>query len=714
MKPSVIPALVATLVLALSARADTTPTPPMTANPLLQPSSLPHQFPHFDLIKDEHYVPAFEQGMAEQLQEVAAIAGNPAPATFDNTIVALEKSGQTLNRVAAIFDNLSGTISNDAMLKIETEMAPRLSAHRDSIKLNPALFTRIRALFDTQARLGLDAESARLLDRYYKDFARAGALLPDSGKTRLTNLNAELASLLTAFTQNVLKEKNADAVVIGTREELAGLSESEIQTGAAAAAAAGHDGKYLLTILNTTGQPPLSSLTNRATREQLMQAGLARGSHGGAYDNRAIVARIATIRAEIATLLGYENYAAYQAAEQTARSVGAVNKLLADLAKPAVANARREAAAIQAVIDAENGGFTVTAADWDLYAEKVRVARYAFDESQIRQYFEMNRVIQDGVFFAATKLFGLTFKERTDLPKYHPDTQIFEIFNADGSHLAFIVMDMYARPSKRGGAWMNEYVAQAGLLSQTAVVGNHLNVPKPPDGEPTLLTFDEVTTAFHEFGHALHGMCSDVKYPRFAGTNVPRDFVEFPSQANEMWAAWPEVLANYAKHHKTGEPLPAELLAKVMSARKFNQGYATTEYLAASLLDQAWHQLKVGEVPSADGVLAFEAAALKKAGVDFAPVPPRYRSTYFSHIFTGNDYAAGYYSYLWSEVLDADTVEWFKQNGGLTRKNGDHYRATVLSRGSSGEAMDLYRSFRGANPEIKPLLERRGLDTGTE
>lgn len=501
MKPSVIPALMATLVLALSAGAETATTPPMTANPLLLPSTLPHQFPHFDLIKDGHFLPAFEQGMAEQLKEVENIAHNPAPATFDNTIVALERSGQTLNRVAAIFDNLSSTITNDAMQRIETEMAPRLSAHRDAIKLNPALFTRIRALYDTHARLGLDPESARLLDRYYKDFARAGALLPDSGKTRLTNLNAELASLLTAFTQNVLKEKNADAVVIGTRDELAGLSDSEIQTAADAATAAGHPGKYLLTILNTTGQPPLSELTNRATREKLMQAALARGNHGGAHDNRAIVARIATIRAEVAALLGFENYAAYQAVEQTAGSVGAVNRLLADLAKPAVANARKEAADIQAVIDTEKGGFQVTAADWDLYAEKVRVARYAFDESQIRQYLEMNRVLHDGVFFAATKLFGLTFKERPDLPKYHPDTQVYEIFNADGSHLAFIVMDWFARPSKRGGAWMNEYVTQSGLLGTTAVIGNHLNVPKPPAGEPALLTFDEVTTAFHEFGH---------------------------------------------------------------------------------------------------------------------------------------------------------------------------------------------------------------------
>jgi len=710
MKLSVTTALTAVLALALPASAQEGASTSMNANPLFTPSTLPGQFPHFDLIKEEHFIPAYERGMAEQLQEVEAIVRNPQPATFENTIVALEESGQTLNRVAAIFDNLSGTISNEKMQQIETEMAPRLSAHRDAIKLNPALFARIRALYDTQAQLGLDPESARLLDRYYKDFTRAGALLADNGKTRLTNLNAELASLLTTFTQNVLKEKNSDGIVVATREELAGLSEAEIQAAAKDATDAGHEGQYLLRLLNTTGQPPLSTLTHRPTRERLMQASLARGSHGGDFDNRAVIARIAAIRAELAALLGYENYAAYQAAEQTAGSVATINKLLTDLAKPAVANARKEAADIQAIIDAEKGGFTVTAADWDLYAEKVRAARYAFDESQIRPYFEMNRVIQDGVFFAANQLFGITFKERTDLPKYHPDTQVFEVFNADGSHLAFFIVDMYARPSKRGGAWMNEYVTQSHLLGQAAVVGNHLNVPKPPAGEPTLLTFDEVTTAFHEFGHALHGMFSNVKYPRFAGTNVPRDFVEFPSQAFEMWAAWPEVLANYAKHYQTHEPLPPELLKKVMAARKFNQGYATTEYLAASLLDQAWHQVKAGEVPGVDGVLAFEAAALKKAGVDFAPVPPRYRSTYFSHIFSGNDYAAGYYSYLWSEVLDADTVEWFKENGGLTRKNGEHYRQSVLSRGSSAEAMDLYRAFRGADPVIKPLLERRGLN----
>ncbi len=711
MKSTAISATVAVLMLALPATlpAETVTTAPMTVNPLLSASTLPHQYPRFDLIKDEHFVPAYHQGMAEQLAEVDSIANNPAPATFENTVVALERSGQLLTRVATIFDNLAGTISNDALLKIESAMAPKLAAHHDAISLNAALFARIRSLYETRATLGLDAESARLLERYYKDFTRAGALLAETGQTRLRALNAEHATLQTDFTQNVLKEKNADAVIIGTREELAGLTENEISAAAAAAKVAGHEGKYLLALLNTTGQPALASLTHRATREKLMQDSLARSSHGGSFDNRTIVARLAAIRAEQAALLGYVSHAAYQLEEQTARTVGAVNQLLAALAPPAVANARREAADIQAVIDADQGGFQVAAQDWDLYSEKVRAARYAFDESQLRQYFEMHRVLVDGVFYAATKLYGITFRERTDLPKYHPDTQVFEVFNEDGTHLALFIMDWYARPSKRGGAWMSEYVAQAGLLGTTPVVANHLNIPQPTGGEPALLTYDEVTTAFHEFGHALHGMFSAVKYPRFSGTSVPRDFVEFPSQGNEMWADWPEVLKNYARHYRTGAPIPQALIDKVKAAAKFNQGYATTEYLAACLLDQAWHQLKAAEVPGADGVLAFETAALKKAGVDFAPVPPRYRSTYFSHIFS-NNYSAGYYSYLWSEVLDADSVELFKQHGGLTRANGDRLRTMVLSRGGSAEAMDLYRAFRGAEPDIKPLLARRGLD----
>lgn len=692
------------------AAATTVTTPSMPANPLLSPSTLPYQYPHFDLIKDEHFEPAYALGMEAQLKEVDAIAGNALPPSFDNTIVALERSGELLTRVNAIFSNLSGTISNDTLLKIEADMAPRLAAHRDAITLNQALFARIRALYEQRAALKLDSESARLLERYYKDFTRGGALLNEADQTKLKALNAELATLTTTFTQNVLKEKNADAVLFGTAAELAGLSPAELATAATEAAEAGHPGQYLLPLLNTSGQPPLASLTNRAAREKLMAASLARGSHGGPFDNREVIARIARIRAEQAALRGYPNYAAYQLDEQTARNTTNVNKLLGELAIPAVANARREAADIQGIIDAEKGGFPLAAADWSLYSEKVRAARYAFDESQLRPYFELNHVLHDGIFFAATKLYGLTFKERTDLPKYHPDTQIYEVFNEDGSHLALFIVDWYARPSKRGGAWMNEYVSQSRLLGTTSIVGNHLNVPKPPAGEPTLLTWDEVTTAFHEFGHALHGMFSAVTYPRFSGTSVPSDFVEYPSQVNEMWADWPEVLANYAKHYQTGAPLPPELLAKVKAAAKFNQGFTTTEYLAASLLDQAWHQLKAGEVPAAAGVLAFESAALQKAGVDFAPVPSRYRSTYFSHIFSSNDYAAGYYSYIWSEVLDADSVEWFKQHGGLTRANGDHFRATVLSRGGSAEALDLFRQFRGAAPDLKPLLARRGLD----
>ncbi|HYP15653.1 MAG TPA: M3 family metallopeptidase, partial [Opitutus sp.] len=492
--------------------------------------------------------------------------------------------------------------------------------------------------------------------------------------------------------------------------ELAGLSENEIAAAADAAKQAGHDGQYLLPLLNTTGQPSLTSLTDRAVRQRIMEASLTRGSKGGEFDNRGLITRLAQLRAQRAALLGFPNYAAYQLSEQTAGDVGTVNKLLRDLAAPAVANARREAADMQAIVDRENGGFSIAAHDWAFYAEKVRTARYAFDESQLKPYFELNHVLVDGVFFAATRLFGITFKERTDLPVYQEDVRVFEVFDHDGSPLALFLFDPYARPSKRGGAWMNEYVSQSGLFGRKPVVANHLNIPKPPASEPTLLTFDEVTTAFHEFGHALHGLFSNVHYPRFSGTNVPRDFVEFPSQVNEMWATWPEVLQNYAKHYKTGAPMPRELLDKVLAAEKFNQGHATTEYLAAALLDQAWHQLKPDEVVPAADALTFEAAALQKAGVDFAPVPPRYRSTYFSHIFSSDSYSAGYYSYIWSEVLDADTVEWFKQNGGLKRENGDRFRQLLLSRGGADEAMNLFRNFTGKDPYVEPLLERRGLN----
>jgi len=680
-----------------------------SANPLLQPSPLPFGYPPFDRIKDEHFAPAYEHLMAGQLAEVDAIARHPAEPTFENTLVALERSGRDFGRVQRIFSNLAGAHSNDTIRGIEKALAPKLAAHFDAIRLNRALFARIDSLHRRRAQLGLEPEAHRLLERTHIDFVRAGARLAETDQTRLKALNAEIASLQTAFTQNVLKEVNASAVIVERQADLAGLSPAEIAAAAAAAAADKQEGRFALRLLNTSGQPALASLENRALRERLHRASLARGSRGGEFDNRALIARLARLRAERATLLGYPSHAAYQLEEQTAATVGAVNKLLADLTPAAVANARREAADMQAIIDREKAGFALAAWDWDFYAEKVRRERYAFDEAQLKPYLELNRVLLDGVFFAATRLFGITFLERRDLPVYEPTVRVFEVRNANGSLLSLFLVDLYARPSKRGGAWANSYMDQSALLGTRPVIGNHLNIPQPADGEPTLLTFDEVTTLFHEFGHALHGMFSAVTYPRFSGTKVPRDFVEFPSQVNEMWATWPEVLKNYARHHRTGEPMPAALLEKVLAARKFNQGFATTEYLAASLLDQAWHQLLPGEVPAGDGVIAFEAAALRRAGVDFAPVPPRYRSTYFSHIFSGG-YSAGYYSYLWSEVLDADSVEWFQANGGLTRQNGDRFRQMILSRGGSADAMELYRAFRGAEPDVKHLLRRRGLD----
>ncbi len=687
----------------------TAAVPAANPNPLLTESTLPYHLPPFDQIKDEHFAPAFAQGMAKDLKENEAIANNPAQPTFENTIVAMERSGQLLSRVQRAFGILTGSLTNPSLQKLEADLSPQLAAHRDAIRLNPALFSRVEALYDARDTLGLDAESQRVLWRYHKDFVRGGAKLSDADKTKLKALNAELAVLQTKFSQNVLKEVRASAVLVDACEELAGLTDQQIAAAATAAKADGHEGKFLIRLQNTTGQPPLDALTNRALRQKIMEASLARGSRGGEFDNRAIVARLARLRAERANLLGYPTFAAHQLDEQTAGNVAAVNKLLAQLTPPAVANARREAADMQAIVEAEKGGFQIAAWDWDFYAEKVRQERYAFDELQLKPYFELRRVLVDGVFFAATKLYGITFKERPDLKGYSPDMLVFEVFNEDGSPLALFLVDYYARPNKRGGAWANAYVPQSGLTGDKPVIANHLNIPKPPAGEPTLLTWDEVKTAFHEFGHALHGIFSNVTYPRFSGTAVPRDFVEFPSQVYEMWRVWPEVLQNYAKHYQTGAPLPQALLDKVLATTKFNQGFATTELVAANAIDQAWHQLKPEDVPGADGVLAFEAATLQRAGADFALVPPRYRSTYFSHSFAGG-YSAGYYSYFWSEVLDANTVDWFKTHGGLTRANGDRFRKTLLSRGGSEEAMKLFRDFTGGEPDITPLLKRRGLD----
>jgi peptidyl-dipeptidase Dcp len=676
-------------------------------NPFFTESTLLLEMPDFGRIENGHFAPAFERGMAEQRSEIDRIAAQSGAPTLENTLIAMELSGQLLRRVRSTFFNLTSAHTNDALEAVRTEMAPRLSAHNDRTLLDGPLFERIRALYDQRHALALDPETLRLVERYHTRFVRAGALLSEPDKERLRALNVEIAALGTTFGQNVLKEVNDLAVVVDSREELQGLSDNAIAVAQEAAIARGLEGKYVIALRNTSGQPPLAWLENRALRQRIYETSLSRGSRGGDFDNRAIVARLMKARAERAQLLEYPDHAAYVLENQTASSSEAVNRRLAELTPPSVANAEREAADLQALIDAEGGDFELAAWDWAYYSEKVRQARYDFDESQLRPYFEIDNVLQNGLFFAAHKLYGLTFRERPDLPVYHPDVRVFEVHDEDGELLALYLTDHYSRPTKRGGAWASSYVRQSHLTGSRPVLANHLNVPKPPEGEPTLLTFDEVTTLFHEFGHALHGMFSDVNYPLFSGTSVPRDFVEFPSQVNEMWATWPEVLENYAVHHETGEAMPRELLDKVLATRAFNQGFRTTEYLAASLLDMAWHQLTPDQVPDADGLMAFEAAALQSAGVALDALPPRYRTPYFSHIMRG--YAAGYYSYIWSEVLDADTVEWFKENGGLTRENGDHFRRALLSRGGSVDAMTLFRNFRGADPDIAPLLKRRGL-----
>ncbi|HEX8478701.1 MAG TPA: M3 family metallopeptidase [Telluria sp.] len=676
------------------------------ANPFAKESTLQYGYPAFDKIRNEDFAPAFAEGMRQQMVEIDAIANSKSAPTFDNTIVAMERSGRLLNRVSTVFSSLVGANTNDTLNALDKEMAPKLAAHSDAIRLNPKLYARIKALYDKRKGARLDAESAYLLERYHTDFVRAGAKLSDADKQKLKAYNSQLAALQTTFSQNVLKEAMASALVVDTRAELAGMPEKAIDAAAVEAKKRGLDGKFVLPVVNTTGQAALSELTNRTVRTRLLAASMARGSHGGPFDNREVVLQIAKLRAERAALLGYPSHAAYQLEDQTAKTTGAVNQLLAEFAKPAVNNARKEAAEIQAMIDKEKGGFKAGPEDWAFYSDKVRAERYAFDASQLRPYFEYNNVLVNGVFFAATKEYGITFKERKDLPVYDPDVRTFDVFNEDGKQLAIFLIDPYARSNKRGGAWANAYVSQSSLLGTKPVISNNLNIPKPAAGEPTLMTYDEVRTMFHEFGHALHGMFSDVKYPRFSGTRVPRDYVEFPSQVNEMWSIWPEVLANYAKHYQTGAPMPKELLDKVQASKKFNEGFRTTEYLAASMLDQSWHQLGVNQIPT--DVLGFEANALKTAGVDFALVPPRYRTTYFSHVFSGG-YSSGYYGYLWAEKLDADTVEWFKENGGLTRKNGDHFRKTLLSRGGTLDAMQMYRNFRGRDAVIAPLLDRRGL-----
>lgn len=672
-------------------------------NPFLAPSTLPYGLPPFANITDEHYRPAFEQGFTEQLAEIERIIDNPEEPSVENTLVPLEQSGQLLDRVSAVFYNKASSDSNDFTNALEEEIAPLMAAHHDAITLNPALYGRIANIHAKRDDLGLDPETRYLIDRYYTEFTLAGAGLSDENKDKLREYNKTLSSLTTRFEKNLLADTNELAVVVDDAVELDGLGAGELSAAAEAAKERGLDGKYLITLVLPTEHPYLSQLTNRGLRERIMAASRSRGIHGGEHDNRELVLQITRLRAERATLLGFESHAAYVTADETAKSPEAVAAMLGRLAPAAARNARAEQADLEA-----QAGHRIEAWDWAFYSEKVRQAKYDVDTASMRPYFEAERVLRDGVLFAATRLYGVTFTERPDLVAYHPDARVFEVHDEDGgSAVGLYVYDLYTRDSKRGGAWMNPLISQNRLLGHPTVVVNNLNVPKPAAGEPTLLTYDEVNTLFHEFGHALHGLFAQVTYPKFAGTNVYRDFVEFPSQVNEMWMLWPEVLANYAVHHTTGEPMPQELVDKLHASEQFNEGFATSEYLAAALLDQAWHLIK----PDAgiSDVAGFEAGALASVGLDNPAVPARYASTYFAHTFSGG-YDAGYYSYIWSEVLDADTVEWFKENGGLTRANGDRFRSRLLGVGGSMDPLEAFRDFRGRDARIEPLLKRRGLE----
>ncbi|MCW0372584.1 MULTISPECIES: peptidyl-dipeptidase Dcp [Xanthomonas] len=680
--------------------------PAAAANPLLTPSTLPFQAPPFDKIKDSDYLPAFEEGMKQHLAEIRKIADNPEPATFANTLEAMERSGETLTRVSRIFFGLVQADTNDARQKIQEEIAPKLAAHQDEISLDPKLFARIKSLYDQRDTLTLDPEQKRLVEYEYQEFVRAGAQLSDADKATLRKLNVEETTLATQFHTKLVAATAAGAVVVDDKAKLDGLSDGDIASAAQDATARKLDGKYLLALQNTTQQPVLASLKDRDLRQQVMAASQSRAEKGDANDTRQTVQRLAQLRAQKAKLLGFDSYAAYSLSDQMAKTPDAALKLLTDTVPAATAKARSEAAEMQKVIDAQKGGFKLTAADWDFYAEQVRKAKYDLDEAQIKPYFELDNVLQNGVFYAANQLYGLTFKERTDIPTYHDGMKVYEVFDKDGKSLALFYTDYFKRDSKSGGAWMDEFVGQNGLTGTKPVVYNVCNFTKPAPGQPALLSFDDVTTMFHEFGHALHGMFSNVKYPTLAGTATSRDFVEFPSQFNEHWASDPKVFAHYAKHYQTGEAMPADLVEKIKKSRTFNQGYATTEYLSAALLDLSWHTLPA-DAPLQD-VDKYEADSLKKYKVDLPEVPPRYRTTYFDHIW-GGGYSAGYYAYFWSEVLDDDAFQWFKEHGGLTRANGDIFRAKILSRGNTVDLATLYRDFRGKDPSVEPLLENRGL-----
>ncbi|NDC48807.1 MAG: M3 family peptidase [Micrococcales bacterium] len=676
-----------------------------TENPFALRSTLEYEMPDFNRINEDCYLPAFYAGCEQQLAEVHAIIKEDE-VTFENTIVAMEKSGQTLMRMLMVFYNKSSSDTSDRLDEIEEEIAPKLAAHMDEIRLNQNLWGRIQHLYENRDSLNLSSEDAWLLERYYRDFTHAGAHLTDAQREELKKLNEELSKLETQFGKNLLNDTNALAVEVDDVSELDGLTENEIAACKAAAEARGLEGKYLVGMVNFTGHPLLARLTHRGIRERIMKNSLLKGGQSNENDNRQVLLQMVKLRAKRAELFGVKTHAEYVLQDRNAQNPTNVHAMMKQIAPAAVRNARAEGAELQKAIEASGETFQLESWDWDFYTEKVRMAKYNLDTAAMKPYFELERVLHDGVFFAANKLFGLSFKERKDIKTYHPEARAFEVFNEDGSPLALFIGDFFTRDSKRGGAWMNNLVDQNHLFGQLPVVVNNLNIPKPPAGQPALLTYDETTTLFHEFGHALHGMLSDVTYPRFSGTSVERDFVEFPSQVNEMWITWPEVMDNYAIHYETGEKLPKEWIENLKAAATFNEGHATTSYMAAAILDLAWHSLTSDAQVS--NVEEFEAKAIADYGLDYHAVPTRYRSTYFSHIFAGG-YSAGYYGYIWSEVLDADTVDWFKESGGLTRANGDHFRNTLLARGGSLNSMQMFRNFRGRDATIQPLLKRRGL-----
>ncbi|HEX2724168.1 MAG TPA: peptidyl-dipeptidase Dcp [Gemmatimonadaceae bacterium] len=688
------------------------PAPGLSAsNPFAAPSTLPYQAPDFRRIHNADYMPAFDAGMKQQLAEIDAITSQSAAPTFENTIVPMENSGAVLTRVSKVFNAITSAHTSDSLQKIQEEVAPRLAAHGDAIFLNDKLYQRVKSIYDRRASLGFSQEQKALVELYNRMFVRAGANLAESDKVKLRALNQEESKLTTEFQNRLLAATKAGALVIDNVADLEGMTPDAIAAAAAAAKQRGLEGKWVISLQNTTQHPAQPSLKKRAVREHLFIASTTRAEKGDSNDTRAIVQRLAQLRGEKAKLLGFPTWSAYALDNQMSKTPANALKLLMDLVPAATAKARTEIGSMQALIDREKSGFKLAPWDWQYYAEQVRKEQFALDESQIKPYFEMDRVLRDGVFFAAGKLYGLTFRERKDIPVYHPDVRVFEVFDADGKPLALFYADYFKRDEKGGGAWMDVFVDQNGLTGTKPVVFNVANFTKPAAGKPALMTFSDVTTMFHEFGHALHGMLSNTRYPTVSGTNTPRDFVEFPSQFNENWALEPAVFANYAKHFSTGAPMPQDLVAKIKKVGTFNQGFATTEYLAASLLDIAWHTLPPGS-PLQD-VNRFESDALKRYNIAMAEIPPRYRTTYFSHIWPGG-YASSYYAYLWSEVLDHDAYAWFQENGGLTRANGQRFRDMVLSRGSTQDPADLYRLFRGREPSVEYLILHRGLKEGGE